>query len=241
MNRHNTASFQKGFTLVEMAIVMVIIGLLIGGILKGQEILAATKINTTVKEIQAIDGAFSLFYQKYGMLPGDMTTPATFLPNCTGACNQAGDNDENYEAQYQAALASTDERFTAFIHLAAAGLVSGIENTATIEVGRSVMPSAVGGAYTVGTFGANTTSPNFYQGGSYLGMIKSIATDGTIGRNPIMTSSVAAIDRKIDDGKAKTGLLIITSCAACYDAVAGTYNENYTTTATEFMYKLNVP
>ncbi len=70
---------QKGFTLVEMAIVLVIIGLIIGGILKGQEIVANGRVKAQVAQIDAIKAALQTFVDKYGYYPGDDPLTASQL------------------------------------------------------------------------------------------------------------------------------------------------------------------
>jgi len=62
---------QAGFTLVEIAIVMVIIGLLIGGVLKGQAMVQNAKVKRVVKQTDEIRAAVMAFYDKYGVYPGD--------------------------------------------------------------------------------------------------------------------------------------------------------------------------
>ncbi|MCD8566562.1 MAG: prepilin-type N-terminal cleavage/methylation domain-containing protein [Alphaproteobacteria bacterium] len=65
-----TLTSQKGFTLVELAIVMIIIGLLIGGILKGQELIANAQITNAVTQIKGMDGAVATFRETYNAFPG---------------------------------------------------------------------------------------------------------------------------------------------------------------------------
>ncbi|MCK5555335.1 MAG: prepilin-type N-terminal cleavage/methylation domain-containing protein, partial [Alphaproteobacteria bacterium] len=56
---------QKGFTLVELAIVLTIIGLLIGGILKGQQLMQNARVTATIAQIQAIESATTTFRDTY--------------------------------------------------------------------------------------------------------------------------------------------------------------------------------
>jgi prepilin-type N-terminal cleavage/methylation domain-containing protein len=62
---------QKGFTLVEIAIVLVIIGLLLGGILKGQEMITQAKIKNVIADFSGISAAFHGYQDRYRALPGD--------------------------------------------------------------------------------------------------------------------------------------------------------------------------
>src|SRR5258706_6169431 len=62
---------QQGFTLVEIAIVLVIIGLLLGGILKGQEMIKQAKIKNDISDFSSIYAAFYCYQDRYRQLPGD--------------------------------------------------------------------------------------------------------------------------------------------------------------------------
>src|SRR5476651_1832312 len=62
---------QTGFTLVEIAIVLVIIGLLLGGILKGQEMITQAKIKNVVNDFNGITAAMNSYQDRYRALPGD--------------------------------------------------------------------------------------------------------------------------------------------------------------------------
>lgn len=61
----------KGFTLVEMAIVLVIIGLLLGGVLKGQELIDNSKVKKAVNDLNAISVAYNGYLDRYSRIPGD--------------------------------------------------------------------------------------------------------------------------------------------------------------------------
>src|SRR5436189_6124876 len=68
-NRKN--STEGGFTLVEIAIVLVIIGLLLGGILKGQEMITQAKIKNVINDFNGISVAVTSYQDRYRALPGD--------------------------------------------------------------------------------------------------------------------------------------------------------------------------
>ena len=63
---------QKGFTLVEIAIVLVIIGLLVGGILKGQELINSARVRNLADTNSGIQAAYYGFIDRYRQVPGDM-------------------------------------------------------------------------------------------------------------------------------------------------------------------------
>ena len=105
---------QDGFTLVEIAIVMVIIGLLIGGVLKGQAMVQNAKVKRVAKQADEMRAAVMSFYDKYGMYPGDENIAA--IPPGT-------DGEGNGSGQINAA-----EQFEVFRDLQLSGLISGVYN-----------------------------------------------------------------------------------------------------------------
>jgi len=62
---------QSGFTLVEIAIVLVIIGLLLGGVLKGQEMIESARIKSVVTDMNGIAAAYNTYFDRYHAIPGD--------------------------------------------------------------------------------------------------------------------------------------------------------------------------
>ncbi len=109
---------QAGFTLVEIAIVMVIIGLLIGGVLKGQAMIQNAKVKRVVKQADEFRAVIMAFYDKYGVYPGDENN-ANIPPGDTAN----GDGD---------GLMENAERFDLFTDLVEAGLISGNFNGANV-------------------------------------------------------------------------------------------------------------
>jgi prepilin-type N-terminal cleavage/methylation domain-containing protein len=106
---------EAGFTLVEIAIVMVIIGLLIGGILKGQAMIQNAKVKRVVKQADEIRAAVMSFYDKYGVYPGDENIAA--IP-AGGADNEGNGNGQ----------ISAGEQYEVYNDLGLCGLISGSYN-----------------------------------------------------------------------------------------------------------------
>jgi prepilin-type N-terminal cleavage/methylation domain-containing protein len=68
-----------GFTLIELSIVLVIIGLIVGGILTGQELIKSATVRSEVSELENIETAIYAFRDKYGGLPGDLSNATAFF------------------------------------------------------------------------------------------------------------------------------------------------------------------
>lgn len=82
---------QSGFTLIEIAIVLVIIGLLLGGILKGQELITSARVRNLISQQDGIKAAFYGFQDRYRALPGDYGQATSNLSGGTATANGNGD------------------------------------------------------------------------------------------------------------------------------------------------------
>jgi len=67
----------RGFTLVELAIVLVIIGIILGAILKGQELINNAKVKRLQNDLRGLEAAIWTFYDRYGRFPGDCNNNGT--------------------------------------------------------------------------------------------------------------------------------------------------------------------
>jgi len=91
---------RKGFTLVELSIVLVIIGLLIGGVLKGKAMIENSKIKRVKSDIDGIVAAVNTYQDIYGALPGDDPIARTF----GSVTIEAGDGNGVFDKEEQANL-----------------------------------------------------------------------------------------------------------------------------------------
>lgn len=88
---------QSGFTLIEIAIVLVIVGLLLGGILKGQELITQAKIRNVVNDFNGTSAAYYAYQDRYRAIPGDdINAAARWTITQTPAPNGNGTVDGNY-------------------------------------------------------------------------------------------------------------------------------------------------
>ena len=178
-----TIQNEKGFTLVELAIVMAIIGLLIGGILKGQELMENARVASTVSQIKSIEAAVTTFRDTYSAMPGDLRNASTRLPNCpTGGAtsceplvlpgnNRVGTLDGVASGSgilVGTPLPATEDAETSlfWVHLLLADLLGGVTDSAINGGGSSwgeTHPAAKigGGFFAVHSDGRNTTGTAF--------------------------------------------------------------------------------
>ncbi len=86
LSRGPLAARAKGFTLVEIAIVLVIIGFLLGGILNAQSVLRNARTKDTIKAVTDIANASQQFRDRYGAWPGTLQNATSVIPLLTATC-----------------------------------------------------------------------------------------------------------------------------------------------------------
>jgi prepilin-type N-terminal cleavage/methylation domain-containing protein len=209
---------QAGFTLVELAIVMIIIGLLIAGVLKGQALITNARVTSTVAQTKGIEAATTTFRDTYNSLPGDMITPNLKLPNCAAApCQAAGDGNGRLAGAPAAAVVVENRGY--FVQLNAANLLTGIVPDAVnlntfggnfpeaklsgngFGVGSTSVPPVVGDF----TGGINILATNMPSPGIYLVLTGSLAAAQAATSGQLTADQALRIDTKLDDGIPDSG------------------------------------
>src|SRR5512141_757875 len=122
----NTMRKQSGFTLIEIAIVLVIIGLLLGGVLKGQELITAARVRHLISQQDGIKAAFFGFQDRFRALPGDYASADTTLKCPAMATCLKGNGNGIIEGSAAVVSGSEQhEEILAWMHLASAGFLNG--------------------------------------------------------------------------------------------------------------------
>ena len=187
---------QGGFTLVEIAIVLVIIGLLLGGILKGQELINNAKVRSVADRQNSLKAAWFGFIDRYNFIPGDSKRAVQLVP---GALERSGD------AEAGDGILAIGESPLAMQQLRGAGFLRCPQCTATA----------------IGIITADNSLVNQYSGVMSIwhdeeyyasrGPRDATTAGGRlqIHSGPRIPSNILSeVDRKIDDGIANSGDMV---------------------------------
>ncbi len=223
----------KAFTLVELSIVLLIIGLIIGGITAGSSLIKQAQIRAVISELNQYKAAVNTFRIQFSALPGDFNNATAFWYNSTscpgtnltaGSCNGNGDGYIN-----RVGGSGFDEDLMAWKHLVYAGMITGNYTgqytTATqndFNPNTSVSPATVNvpaSKYNNGGWFFDTIQVNGNMvGGVFLYFGGFVANSTNVGKI-LLTNDAYNIDTKLDDGIPMSGSVR----GAWYD---GTYNSN---------------
>ncbi|HZF18572.1 MAG TPA: prepilin-type N-terminal cleavage/methylation domain-containing protein [Burkholderiales bacterium] len=175
---------QAGFTLVEIAIVLVIIGLLLGGILKGQEMIAQARIKNAINDFNGISVAVTSYQDRYRALPGDDKGASA---RWTTQAPADGNGDGTVQGLYNDATLTTESHLF-WQHLRIAGFVAGA------------------------TTGSTATLPPLNAVGGLIGVETAVTGTNGLGFTSLIVCSsnlpdkvAIALDTQIDDGSPQTG------------------------------------
>ena len=184
---------QAGFTLIEIAIVLVIIGLLLGGVLKGQELINTARVRALNNSVDGVTAAWFSFQDRYRAYPGDYSAAQSAI-NLPGAPTGGNANGQ---------VSTDNERALVWVHLEAAGYITGGYSNDAATIGPLVYDNPT------------ATSPD---NGFGTGMVLSYgaqAQSTAVSAHELMSGHgipvevLAELDRKVDDGQPATGSMQI--------------------------------
>ncbi len=207
-----------GFSLIELSIVLVILGLLTGGILAGQSLIRASELRAVSTEYQRYATAISSFRDKYFAIPGDMANATSFGTTWIG--NGGGNGQIN-----NTAAATTNEPSLFWIHLASAALVEGsytnIANTTFTSGTNNPRSKISNGAWNVAGLGSvvdagtasytNATAPaaaTFYTSNYGNVLLLGSGTNALLPGGILKSEEAWNIDTKMDDGRPDQGSVL---------------------------------
>jgi prepilin-type N-terminal cleavage/methylation domain-containing protein len=191
---------QSGFTLIEIAIVLVIIGLLLGGVLKGQELINSAKVKNLASDFTNVPLYINVYQDKFKALPGDDGAAATHLLASASLGNGNGTIDGLWKP-----LLVSDESALFWQHIRLANITSG--STVVAVTGNTFLPQNTFG----GTIGVTSLANSPISGlrGTYV-----VCSDAIPGKLALQ------LDIAIDDGVPNTGVLQLIAAGSV--ALAGT-------------------
>ena len=201
---------QAGFTLIELAIVLVIIGLLLGGVLKGQELINSAKVKNMAQDFRNIQVYVYSYQDKFKALPGDDKAAKQHV-----GATKDGDGDGVIAGAWNATKAADTESFNFWQHIRLAGLATG----STAVGDDTYLPTnAEGGP--IGIQAASTKSITGLKG-SYV-----VCSGGILGK------FAKELDTAIDDGNTATGVMMTAKTGEVDGSTAATPVSNVATPAT---------
>jgi prepilin-type N-terminal cleavage/methylation domain-containing protein len=194
---------QNGFTLVEIAIVLVVIGLLLGGILKGQQLINSARVRNLADQNSGVQAAYYGFIDRFRNLPGDMTCASAKA--AVGAAIDADCSSTPIGGDANGKIDSVVEAAAVWAHLSVAGFLTGTYSGAATDATTYKTGVATG-----------AIPPNAFQGSILLAHMSDYIegnAEATIVRlgysfgGNIPVPLLRDLDQKLDDGVAGSGVL----------------------------------
>jgi len=214
---------QTGFTLIELAIVLVIIGLLLGGVLKGQELINSAKVKNMASDFRNAQIYIYGYQDRFHALPGDDWSAATHVAGATNAT--IGTQNGVIQGNWNTAT-DGDESCVFWQHVRLAGYAPGT-TAVSCAAGNTYQPrNADGGQFGVQSVSGFTTIATNAAGTAGTGL-----TGGYVACSAgILGKFAKQLDTAMDDGNTDAGAMRVTDAAGASGTSIATAGVNDSTT-----------
>lgn len=197
MYKKTLPRLMHGFTLVEVAIVLVIIGLIMGGVFKGQALIDSARVRSMSTQLTGIQAAWLSFRERYRAIPGDFARSDTQIDSAATPGNGNGRVD------------GAGERAGLWQQLALAGFISGQYDGSAASVGTATDTACA----------AHTCPENPFNGYykiSYSAQAANITSPAheLYTGNQVPVDILSQLDARLDDGNPQTGRFRVHRAAA---------------------------
>lgn len=226
--------YNKAFTLIELSIVIVIIGLLVAGVLTGKDLIRASELKTAVNEVIKYKSALQQFDTLYSGLPGDITDATSYWSTSA-----------NGDGNGQIAPETSNEAFRAMQQLALANLIDGTYSGTSKNGGASdvLVPSTNNVSGNIGALKINgagiyvkcCSTTDYSRSLTFNNHVNIFKPSSTAGKRDGIVTPIEAlsIDGKMDDGIPDTGFI---GGSGVWDGAAYSAGNCYTGTGSSSSY-----
>jgi prepilin-type N-terminal cleavage/methylation domain-containing protein len=221
------AALRAGFTLIELSVVLVLIGFIVGGVLVGQDLIRAAALRAQITQIERFNTATNTFRAKYGYLPGDMPDPPATGLGFQPRGLYAGEGDGNGVIEGVVTNAANEntgkceglgESVMFWADLSTASLIEGSFTTASptlptcenLGTWNQCFPDAkIGNSNSVFVWSTSQMASSFGLN-NYFGIEHITLNQGPqmIGNPALTVQQAYAIDTKVDDGLPMSGRVL---------------------------------
>lgn len=188
---------ELGFSLIELAIVLVIAGLLLAGVMRGQELIANAKVKSLASDFRNIPTYFYAYQDRFRVLPGDDHAASTHLTGAAIASTSDHTQNGLIQGDWNSST-KTDESFLVWQHLRLAGLATGATDISTIAAAQYAPRNSEGGQ-----LGLTSTASLTAVSTNTFNTAHAMCSDGILGRY------AQQLDTMLDDGAGDSGAMRI--------------------------------
>lgn len=191
-------TMRNGFTFIQLAVVLIIIGFITGGIVVGQAVIRRGELTSVMADVNKFRNAINQFESRYGVLPGDMANASSYWASANN-----GDGNGKISALSNGTLAAGSEEYYAWQHLSLAELIL----PGTVSVASTSTTNLPLSKISFGYYRVSYQSGVYGRNGHMISLNKlDMTASPNIAHKAILSPvDTYALDLKFDDGVAATG------------------------------------